>query len=104
FQAVPERTLIDDVLIPMQVARQGYRVLLDARARVWQPLQPSSGEEDFRHSVRGIAGHFHLLFREPWLLNPRANRLWFQVISHRFFRLLGPLCLLALFAANLVLA
>ena len=32
---VPEGTILDDVYIPMQVVRQGKRVVFEARARAW---------------------------------------------------------------------
>ena len=32
---VPPETILDDVYIPMQVARQGARVIFDPRARAW---------------------------------------------------------------------
>jgi hypothetical protein len=41
-----------------------------------------------------------LLFRHGWLLDPVANRLWFQTVSHKFLRLLGPALLLLALAAN----
>lgn len=102
FELIPSDTVLDDVLIPMQIVRQGYRVLFEPEARAREQLGTESATE-FRRKVRTIAGNYQLFFRQPWLLNPLANRLWFQTVSHKFFRLLGPALLVTLLASNLLL-
>lgn len=102
FEVIPEQTILDDVLIPMQIVRRGYRVLFDSKAVAYDHVS-ASPENEFRRKVRTIAGNYLLFSRHPWLLNPLRNRLWFQTVSHKFCRLLGPACLLALLIANLLL-
>jgi poly-beta-1,6-N-acetyl-D-glucosamine synthase len=102
FRPIPPDTLLDDVLIPMQIVRQGYRVLFEPEARAYDTVSPTA-QAELTRKVRTIAGNFQLLWRERWLLNPRANRLWFQTLSHKFCRLLGPLCLTAIVVSNLFL-
>lgn len=102
FQSIPEDTLLDDVLIPMRIVRQGYRVLFESRARAYDQAAATSDVE-FTRKVRTLAGNFQLFVREPWLLNPFSNRLWLQTISHKGCRLLSPLCLATVFGANLFL-
>lgn len=102
FQPIPSDTLLDDVLIPMQIARQGYRVLFEPAARAYDVVA-ASPQAELTRKVRTIAGNFQLLLRERWLLNPRANRLWFQTLSHKYCRLIGPLCLALVLASNLLL-
>src|SRR5262249_19783767 len=102
FRPIPPDTLLDDVLIPMQIVRQGYRVLFEPEARAYDTVAPTA-QAELTRKVRTIAGNFQLFWREHWLLNPRANRLWFQTLSHKFCRLLGPLCLTAIFVSNLFL-
>jgi len=99
FEPIPEETLLDDVLIPMHVVRQGYRVLFEPAARATEGLSPNP-EAEFRRKVRTIAGNFQLLASHPWLLDPKRNRIWFATLSHKACRLLGPLLLLAVLAAN----
>lgn len=103
FEPIPEDTILDDVLIPMRIARRGYRVLFEARARAFDRAAATAGEE-FGRKVRTIAGNFQLFAREVWLLNPFRNRLWLQTVSHKGLRLLSPLFLVAAFGANLLLA
>jgi biofilm PGA synthesis N-glycosyltransferase PgaC len=102
FRPIPPDTLLDDVLIPMQIVRQGYRVLFEPDAVAYDTVAPTA-QAELTRKVRTIAGNFQLFWREGWLLNPRANRLWFQTLSHKFCRLLGPLCLAAIFVSNLFL-
>jgi len=102
FPPLPEDTILDDVLIPMRIARRGYRVLFEPAARAFDHA-PATAREEFGRKARTLAGNFQLLFRETWLLNPLGNRLWLQTVSHKLLRLLGPLLLVAAFASNLIL-
>ena len=102
FEAIPETTVLDDVLIPMQIVRRGYRVLFEpaAHARDTLSLTPKI---EFTRKVRTIAGNYQLLCSQPWLLNPWQNRLWFQYLSHKVFRLFCPVALLLVLVMNLML-
>ena len=102
FRCIPADTLLDDVMIPMQIARQGYRIVFEPRARAHDHVAATASAE-FTRKVRTIAGNYQLLFRHPWLLHPFRNRLWFQTLSHKFCRLLCPLCLVLVLMANLML-
>lgn len=102
FVRLPEDTILDDVLLPMQIARRGYRVLFEPAARAFDRA-PASAREEFGRKARTLAGNFQLFSRERWLLSPLGNRLWLQTVSHKGLRLLGPGLLLAAFASNLAL-
>lgn len=102
FEPIPADTILDDVLIPMQIVRRGFRVLFESGALANEPLSGNPSVE-FRRKVRTIAGNFQLLAQHPWLLNPFANRLWLQTVSHKLFRLLCPAALVLLLIANLML-
>jgi cellulose synthase/poly-beta-1,6-N-acetylglucosamine synthase-like glycosyltransferase len=101
FRPIPDDTILDDVLIPMSIVRQGYRVVFEAGARVFD--RTATARRELARKSRTIAGTFQLFARERWLLNPLANRLWFQAVSHKGLRLLLPLLHLAAFGANLAL-
>ena len=102
FRPIPEATILDDVLIPMQVARLGYRVLFEPRARAYDWVAASASEE-FVRKLRTIAGNFQLFILQPWLLNPFSNPLWIQTVSHKACRLLSPIALATAFGSNLLL-
>jgi cellulose synthase/poly-beta-1,6-N-acetylglucosamine synthase-like glycosyltransferase len=103
FEPLPPDTILDDVLTPMRVTRKGYRVVFEPQARAFDRA-PASAQEEFTRKVRTLAGNLQLLTRERWLLNPFANRLWFQTVSHKALRLLGPLLLVLMLVASVRLA
>ena len=90
---VPPETILDDVFIPLHVAKQGYRVLFDVRARAWD--DPDLGaEREFRRKVRTLSGNYQLLQLAPWLLT-YENPLRYALISHKLLRLIVPFALIA---------
>jgi glycosyltransferase involved in cell wall biosynthesis len=103
FEPIPEDTLLDDVLIPLRIVRQGYRVVFEPRAKAFD-CTPPSAQHEFARKARTIAGNFQLFSRERWLFDPRQNRLWFETISHKALRLTLPVLHLGWFAANVGLA
>lgn len=98
FRELPAGTLLDDVLIPMQVARLGKRVLFQPLAIARDRLFAAKGKE-FARKVRTLTGNYQLLRLAPWLLS-RSNPLLFRFISHKLMRLAVPLLLILLFAAS----
>jgi len=101
-RALPEGTILDDMLQPLSVIRQGYRSVLDVRARVYD-IWPKSLRGEFHRKVRTLAGNFQLLQIAPWLLL-RQNRLRFELISHKLLRLLVPILLVILLISSALLA
>ncbi len=102
FQPIPADTILDDVLIPMQIVRKGYRVVFEADARA-HDLIAMNPREDFIRKARTIAGTFQLLARHPWMLNPLRCRVWFEVLSHKALRLAIPALQFAVLVANVAL-
>ena len=98
---LPEGTILDDVLLPMQIVRQGYRVIFDSRARAWDTPDLGEGRE-FSRKVRTLSGNYQLLQLAPWLLSSQ-NKIRFEFISHKLSRLTVPLALLALLIASMFL-
>jgi len=95
---VPADTILDDVFIPMNVARQRFRVLFDARARAWD--RPDLGtQREFSRKVRTLTGNYQLLKLAPWLLR-KENPLRFEFISHKLIRLVVPFALVALLVSS----
>jgi cellulose synthase/poly-beta-1,6-N-acetylglucosamine synthase-like glycosyltransferase len=102
FDPIPTDTILDDVLIPMRIARQGHRVVFEPRAVAYDHV-PAAPHDEFVRKVRTIAGNAQLFARERWLLQPRDNRLWPQTISHKAIRLLLPGLYAGAFVSNLAL-
>jgi len=96
--SVPEGMILDDVYIPMQVARQGKRVVFEPRARAWDSASLGTGRE-FARKVRTLTGNYQLLQLAPWILG-RGNPIRFEFISHKLLRLVMPFALLVVFATS----
>ena len=95
---IPAETILDDVLLPLQVARQGARVIFDGRARAWD--DPDLGaEREFRRKVRTLTGNYQLLQIAPWVLSG-ANPLRFRFVSHKLLRLVVPFALAVLLVTS----
>ena len=98
YTEVPTGTILDDVFIPMNVARIGKRVVFQPSAIARDRLFSTKGKE-FSRKVRTLTGNYQLLRLAPWLLSP-ANPLLFRFISHKLLRLLVPLLLILMLAAS----
>lgn len=103
FTTIPADTLLDDVIIPMNIVRQGYRVLFESGARAYDRVSTTARDE-FTRKVRTIAGCFQLFGRHRWLLSPVQNPLWFQTVSHKGARLVTPVFHLTALVANVAVA
>ena len=99
FVPIPDDTLLDDVLIPLRIVQQGYRVVFEPDARAFDRTSTTARQE-FARKARTIAGTFQLFARERWLFNPRRNRLWFATMSHKGLRLVLPALHVGALAAN----
>ncbi|TDK28505.1 glycosyltransferase [Luteimonas aestuarii] len=93
----------DDALVPLVVARAGYRAVFEPAAIAWDRASPDSASERNRR-VQAMAGSYQMLSMAPWLLHPRHNRLWFRYASHKLMRLAAPWLLSVLAAASAWLA
>jgi len=99
---VPEGTILDDVYVPMQVARLGKRVIFEPAARAWDT--PDQGKNrEFSRKVRTLSGNYQLVQMAPWLLTSQ-NPLRFRFISHKLLRLVVPFALIVIFVTSLWLA
>ncbi len=98
----PAGMILDDMFQPLSIIRQGYRSVLDARARVYDTW-PTKIEEEFQRKVRTLAGNFQLFQLAPWTLTPR-NPVLFQLVSHKVMRLVVPYLLILLLVSTLALS
>ena len=92
--SLPVGTILDDVYLPMQVVRQGKRVVFDERAIAWDT--PDLGaEREFSRKVRTLSGNYQLVQFAPWLLG-NENPIRFEFVSHKLLRLAVPVALAVL--------
>lgn len=102
YRPMPPDTILDDVLVPMQILTQGYEIVFEPTAVAWDPQSLEPALERVRKR-RTLAGNYQLLIRHPGWLLPGKNRAWWQLISHKHLRLAAPWILLVTLAANLAL-
>ncbi|HEY6939992.1 glycosyltransferase [Dokdonella sp.] len=99
---IPAGLILDDLWIPLQIARDGSRIVFSSEARAWDRPSKDAAVESARKR-RTLAGNFQLIAREPALLLPWAHPLGWRLWGHKWLRLLAPWFMLAAFASNIVL-
>ncbi len=102
FRPMPADTLLDDVVIPMEIVMQGSRSIFEPGARAFDEVADTPAKEA-RRKIRTIAGNFQMFFRHNAWLDPFKNRIWLQTFSHKFLRLAAPIFLAALLVSSLLL-
>jgi hypothetical protein len=79
----------DDVLMPMNIIRQGYRMLFDYDAVSCEKMSRQVGKE-FKRRIRIGAGNFQAFFWLLDFLNPAYGWPWFCFVSHKVSRWFSP--------------
>ena len=103
WREIPADTILDDVVIPMNVVMQGLRVVFDARALAYDTPSRDPVQERVR-KVRTLAGNYQVMAAHPSFFVPLRNPILGQLLSHKILRLASPFLLAAMLAANAVLA
>lgn len=101
YERVERDILLDDFMISLRIAAQGYRVVYEPDAYALERPSFSISEEKKR-KVRIAAGGFQAMERLKPLLNPfQYGWLSFQYVSHRVMRwAVTPICLPLLLLVN----
>jgi cellulose synthase/poly-beta-1,6-N-acetylglucosamine synthase-like glycosyltransferase len=97
-QELPPDVLLDDMWVPLSVARSSKYTVLAEGAKAYD--ETCDDDREFSRKVRTLAGNYQLIAKMPWLLVPLHNPVWFQLVSHKLCRLLCPWALVVLFAAS----
>lgn len=105
YQEVERDTLLDDFIISLRVAQQGYTIQYDPEAYAIESAS-ANVKEELKRKIRISAGGIQSVIRLKSLLNVfKFGTLSFQYISHRVLRwTLAPLALLLLLPAGFALA
>lgn len=86
YRSVEPDTILDDFMISMQIAEQGYRIVYEPDAYASE-LSSENIKEELKRKVRIAAGGIQSILRLQKLLNPFHDPLLsFQYISHRVLR------------------
>src|SRR5579863_7060292 len=104
YTALPASIVLDDFVLSLKVAQQGFRVAYEPAA--WASELPSASMKDERkRKVRIAAGGFQAItLLSPLLAFWKYPRLSFLYISHRVLRwAASPFCLVLAFLSNGIL-
>ena len=105
YREVERDTLLDDFIISLRIAQDGYTIQYDPEAYAIETAS-ANVKEELKRKIRISAGGIQSVVRLRSLLNFfKYGTLSFQYISHRVLRwTLAPLALLFLIPAGLILA
>lgn len=99
-KAIPDDTLTDDAVIPLEALFRGYRVIVEPQAVAFDYPNIQGGE--FRRKLRTLGGLWQVHVRLPKLFT-RANRMRFHFFSHKSSRLVLPWGILLILAGTAAL-
>jgi cellulose synthase/poly-beta-1,6-N-acetylglucosamine synthase-like glycosyltransferase len=95
--------LIDDFYLPLQVVKQGKRVISEPEGIAYV-TRVSDFKEEFKRRRRTALGGLEVFFAELSLLNPfKYGFFSLELLSHKLLRWLTPFLLLLLVLCNLFL-
>ena len=95
--------ILDDFVISMNSARQGYRIIYDPEAVAEEDPTPNDSQE-FRRKVRIIAGGYQALRLNEGVPRLTDFRLMWLYLSHKLLRWLAPVFMAVLLGASVALA
>lgn len=99
--AIPEGIILDDVWLPLAIAKSGLRVLFCTDAIAWDRASTEPAQESLRKR-RTLAGNFQLIAKNPSLLWPGSHPLGWRLWGHKWLRLASPWLFVIAMLANLV--
>jgi cellulose synthase/poly-beta-1,6-N-acetylglucosamine synthase-like glycosyltransferase len=102
YEPPPEMVINDDFYLAMRMIRRGYRVVYEPEARSFERISLSEQDEITRRT-RINAGRYQALAHAGHLLPWDKPLVVWQVISHKFMRLVVPFAMIGALFANLAL-
>ncbi|MDP3791840.1 MAG: glycosyltransferase family 2 protein [Candidatus Omnitrophota bacterium] len=103
YLPVPSDIVLDDVYIPLNISRMGYRTILDQDAKAYdRPAMETS--EEYRRKVRTLAGNYQIFSMFKDLLVPFLRPVSLALVSHKLFRVIAPFFMISVFVSNLFMA
>jgi len=102
FHPLPKDIILDDFVISMNVAKQGYRIAYESRAQAFESA-PLTAKEEFRRKTRIVAGAVQSIKTGQGLPSGRDGKLLYSYVCHKVIRWLVPVLLPMLFLSNIFL-
>lgn len=98
---LPDGLILDDVLVPMRLVLDGWRVGYVDSARAIDQRTATPGME-FERKVRTLTGVLQLCAWFPAVIVPFRNPVWLQFVFHKLLRLLTPYCTAVILLTSIV--
>jgi len=104
YQSVHPKSIIDDFMISMLIARKGYRIVYEPEAYATE-TSSANIKEELKRKIRIAAGGLQsIIWLKSLLLPFKQPLLSFQYISHRVLRwTVVPFLMIAAFILNIVI-
>ena len=100
YEPLDPQVINDDFVVPMTVSSKGYRTLLEPEATAVED-ESENARMEFPRRVRIMAGNCeHLWMFRGLALDFGRGRAAFQMFCHKLLRVVSPLWLIVLLAAN----
>ncbi|WP_411991133.1 sugar transferase [Agarivorans sp. DSG3-1] len=103
FRRMPEDTINDDFVIPMDIVAQGYRAIYEPNIRALE-LEHAADSQDRSRRKRIGAGNLQQLIRLRHMLLPRFKGVAFTFFSGKALRVTIPLFMLTSFFGAMILS
>jgi cellulose synthase/poly-beta-1,6-N-acetylglucosamine synthase-like glycosyltransferase len=103
YKDIPADTINDDFLIPMNVIKQGFRVIYEPRVAAIE-LEQVNLDQDMSRRLRIAAGNFQQLVYLLPLLSPKYGWNAINFASGKALRAITPFILVIILITNLYLA
>ncbi len=103
YEDIPADSINDDFLIPMNVIKQGYRVVYEPRVAAIE-LEQVNLDQDMSRRLRIAAGNFQQLIYLLPLLSPKYGWNAINFASGKALRAITPFILVVIFISNIYLA
>jgi cellulose synthase/poly-beta-1,6-N-acetylglucosamine synthase-like glycosyltransferase len=101
YKPFPESLTVDDFYQNMHILEEGKHAIIEINALCFENV-PNRLSEEFRRKTRISVGNFQNLLFYKHLLLP-FKPISFCFISHKIIRWFGPIILILLFSANILL-
>jgi poly-beta-1,6-N-acetyl-D-glucosamine synthase len=101
FTPPPDGIINDDFFMAMQVVKQGYRVVYAHNARSFESISLHA-QDGIERRKRIVAGRYQAILYADRLLPWNRPFVVWQIVSHKFMRLLIPMLMLGALLVNLL--
>jgi len=102
FEKPPDNIINDDFYMAMRLIKRGFNIHYADQAKSYERVSPTA-QDEVKRRARINAGRYQAVFASGKLLPFSRPLITWQVISHKYFRLLVPFAMLGAIISNFLL-